>query len=94
MLSERERCHLTYDARLPLVTGLSRDFCAIHPSQCFAKIFMQMVEFHRVEKYRPDQGFSVAVAGLINMKSPGAFKPPRLYKVRGSCLPPTSKIVL
>lgn len=42
-----------------------------------------MVEYHRAEKYRPDQGFSVAVAGLINMKSPGAFKPPRLYKVRG-----------
>eukprot|EP00903_Cladosiphon_okamuranus_P014233 g13222.t1 len=41
----------------------------------------KMVEYHRVEKYRPDEGFSVAVAGLINMKNPGAFKPPRLYKV-------------
>eukprot|EP00752_Nemacystus_decipiens_P005082 g4612.t2 len=40
----------------------------------------KMVEYHRVEKYRPDQGFSVVVAGLTNMKSPGAFKPPRLYK--------------
>ncbi len=42
----------------------------------------QMVEYHRSEKYRADQGFSVIVAGLTNMKSPGAFKPPRMYKVR------------
>ena len=53
-----------------------------------------MVEYHRVEKYRPDQGFSVAVAGLTNMKGPGAFKPPRLYKVSGGCLRQNSKIAL
>lgn len=41
-----------------------------------------MIEYHRSERYRPDQGFTVAVAGLVNMKSPGAFKPHRLYKVR------------
>ena len=59
-----------------------------------ARKLTQMVEYHRVEKYRPDQGFSVAVAGLTNMKGPGAFKPPRLYKVSGGCLRQNSRIVL
>lgn len=41
----------------------------------------QMIEYQRSEKYRADRGFSVTVAGLINMKPTGAFKPPKLYKV-------------
>lgn len=42
----------------------------------------QMIEYHHCERYRPDQGFTVIVAGLTNMKPSGTFKPPRLYKVR------------
>lgn len=40
-----------------------------------------MIEYQRSEKYRADRGFSVTVAGLVNMKPTGAFKPPKLYKV-------------
>ena len=41
----------------------------------------QAIDFHRTEKYREERGFSVRVAGLANLKPPGWFKPPRLYKV-------------
>ncbi|CAM9483080.1 unnamed protein product [Ectocarpus sp. 4 AP-2014] len=53
-----------------------------------AKKPTKMVEYHRSEKYRPDEGFSVVVAGLTNMKPPGAFKSARLFKVIYSLLMP------
>ncbi|CAM9111833.1 unnamed protein product, partial [Laminaria digitata] len=46
-----------------------------------AKKPKKMIEFQRSEKYRADRGFSVTVAGLINMKPTGAFKSPKLYKI-------------
>ncbi|CAM9234915.1 unnamed protein product, partial [Discosporangium mesarthrocarpum] len=40
----------------------------------------KMIDLIRVEKYCPEKGFSVLVAGLVNMKSKAKFQSPSLYK--------------